>query len=171
MLEGIRGEESIAELCRREQINQNVYYRWSKEFLEAGKKRLAGDTKREATSDEVQELRTYLPLGGGPQGFLRENVADPLLLGHSRLPGRPVHILRLFRIPIGHEAGGGVAHRVANRLSRRVHRFHISHCEKILGSRNRRTQCQPDRLAFHGNGCHRMGCLVANDGKGVDCRD
>ena len=58
MLEGLRGEESIAELCRREQINQNLYYRWSKEFLEAGKKRLAGDTRREATSDEVQALRT-----------------------------------------------------------------------------------------------------------------
>ena len=57
VLEGLRGEESIAELCRREQINQNLYYRWSKEFLEAGKKRLAGDTQREATSDEVQALR------------------------------------------------------------------------------------------------------------------
>ena len=57
VLEGLRGEESIAELCRREQINQNLYYRWSKEFLAAGKKRLAGDTKREATSDEVKELR------------------------------------------------------------------------------------------------------------------
>ena len=57
VLQGLRGEESIAELCRREQINQNLYYRWSKEFLEAGKKRLAGDTKREATSDEVKELR------------------------------------------------------------------------------------------------------------------
>ena len=49
--------QTPAELCRREQINQNLYYRWSKEFLEAGKKRLAGDTKREATSDEVKELR------------------------------------------------------------------------------------------------------------------
>ena len=57
VLQGLRGKESIAELCRREQINQNLYYRWSKEFLEAGKKRLAGDTKREATSDEVKELR------------------------------------------------------------------------------------------------------------------
>ena len=56
--EGLRGEDSIAELCRREQINQNLYYRWSKEFLEAGKKRLAGDTQREATSDEVRALRT-----------------------------------------------------------------------------------------------------------------
>src|SRR5437773_6068791 len=57
VLEGLRGEDSIAELCRKEGINQNLYYRWSKEFLEAGKKRLAGDTAREATSDEVKELR------------------------------------------------------------------------------------------------------------------
>jgi transposase len=48
VLEGLRGEGSIAELCRKEGINQNLYYRWSKEFLEAGKKRLAGDTAREA---------------------------------------------------------------------------------------------------------------------------
>jgi transposase len=57
VLEGLRGEDSIAELCRKEGINQNLYYRWSKEFLEAGKKRLAGDTVREATSDEVKGLR------------------------------------------------------------------------------------------------------------------
>jgi transposase len=57
VLEGLRGEDSIAELCRKESINQNLYYRWSKEFLEAGKKRLAGDTTREATSDEVKELK------------------------------------------------------------------------------------------------------------------
>ena len=54
---GLRGEDSIAELCRREGISQNLYYRWSKEFLEAGKKRLAGDTAREATSEEVKSLR------------------------------------------------------------------------------------------------------------------
>jgi transposase len=57
ILEGLRGEESIAELCRREGISPNLYYRWSKEFLEAGKKRLKGDTKREATSGEVLDLR------------------------------------------------------------------------------------------------------------------
>ena len=57
VLRGLRGEDSIAELCRKEGINQNLYYRWSKEFLEAGKKRLAGDTAREATSDEVKGLR------------------------------------------------------------------------------------------------------------------
>ena len=57
VLAGLRGEESIAELCRREGIVQNLYYRWSKEFLEAGKKRLAGDTARAATSDEVKDLR------------------------------------------------------------------------------------------------------------------
>jgi len=56
VLEGLRGEESIAELCRREGIVQNLYYRWSK-VLEAGKKRLAGDTARAATSDEVKDLR------------------------------------------------------------------------------------------------------------------
>ncbi len=58
VLEGLRGENSIAELCRKEGIAQNLYYRWSKEFLEAGKKGLAGDAAREATSDEVKTLRT-----------------------------------------------------------------------------------------------------------------
>jgi len=57
VLEGLRGEESVAELCRKEGINQNLYYRWSKEILEAAMKRLAGDTAREATSDEVKALR------------------------------------------------------------------------------------------------------------------
>jgi len=69
VLEGLRGEDSIAELCRREGIAQNLYYRWSKEFLEAGKKRLAGDTAREATSDEVRSLRRE-------SGALKEVVAD-----------------------------------------------------------------------------------------------
>ena len=66
---GLRGEDSIAELCRREGISQNLYYRWSKEFLEAGKKRLAGDTTREATSDEVKNLRREAVA-------LKEAVAD-----------------------------------------------------------------------------------------------
>ena len=57
VLEGLRGEESIAALCRREGIAPNMYYKWSKEFLEAGKARLTGDTKREATSSEVTGLR------------------------------------------------------------------------------------------------------------------
>ncbi len=57
VLEELRGEDSIAELCRREGIAQSLYYSWSKEFLEAGKKRLAGDTAREATSDEVNACR------------------------------------------------------------------------------------------------------------------
>ena len=57
VLEGLRGEESIAALCRREGIAESLYYNWSKEFLEAGKKRLAGDTARAATSDEVRHLR------------------------------------------------------------------------------------------------------------------
>jgi transposase len=57
VLEGLRGEESIASICRREGISPNLYYRWSKEFLEAGKKRLLGDTQREATSGEVLDIR------------------------------------------------------------------------------------------------------------------
>ena len=57
VLAGLRGEDSIAELCRQEGISQGMYYSWSKEFLEAGKKRLAGDTAREANSDEVKNLR------------------------------------------------------------------------------------------------------------------
>ena len=57
VLEGLRGEETIAALCRREGISPNHYYRWSKDFLEAGKKRLQGDTKREANSFEVEALR------------------------------------------------------------------------------------------------------------------
>lgn len=56
-LEGLRGEETIAEQCRREGTAQSLYYKWSKEFLEAGKSRLAGDTKRQASSDDVDELR------------------------------------------------------------------------------------------------------------------
>ena len=57
VLEGLRGEDSIAELCRREGIAQSLYYSWSKEVLEAGKKRLAGDTAREASTGEVKDLR------------------------------------------------------------------------------------------------------------------
>ena len=57
VLEGLRGEESIAVICRREGINPNLYYKWSKDFLEAGRRRLNGDTIREANSNEVIELR------------------------------------------------------------------------------------------------------------------
>jgi len=69
VLEGLRGEESIAELCRREGIAASLYYSWSKEFLEAGKRRLAGDTARQASSPEVKELRAE-------SAALKEAVAD-----------------------------------------------------------------------------------------------
>jgi len=69
VLEGLRGEESIAELCRREGIATSLYYNWSKEFLEAGKRRLAGDTARQATSPEVKDLRAEA-------AALKEAVAD-----------------------------------------------------------------------------------------------
>jgi transposase len=58
VLQGLRDEESIAEICRREGLHQNLYYRWSKKFLDAGKKRLAGDNVREAGSDDVKALRS-----------------------------------------------------------------------------------------------------------------
>lgn len=57
VIEGLRGELTVAELCRKEGIAQSMYYKWSKEFLEAGKSRLAGNTKRQADSKEVKELR------------------------------------------------------------------------------------------------------------------
>lgn len=57
VLEGLRGEESITALCRREGISQGIYYKWSKDFMEAGKRRLMGDVKREANSGEVSEIR------------------------------------------------------------------------------------------------------------------
>ena len=57
VIAGLRGEESVAALCRREGIHQNLYYRWSREFMEAGKARLVGDTRREANSNEVNQLR------------------------------------------------------------------------------------------------------------------
>ena len=67
VLEGLRGEENIAELCRREGIATSLYYSWSKEFLEAGKRRLAGDTARQATSPEVKGLRAEA--AGGLTGW------------------------------------------------------------------------------------------------------
>ncbi len=72
VLQGLRGEESIAEICRREGLHQNLYYRWSKDFLEAGKKRLNGDTVREAGSDEVKALRSE-------SAQLKEALAEALL--------------------------------------------------------------------------------------------
>ena len=72
VLDGLRGEDSIAELCRREGIAQSLYYVWSKEFLEAGKRRLAGDTARAATTDEVKDLRRE-------SNALKEVVAEQAL--------------------------------------------------------------------------------------------
>ena len=69
VIAGLRGEEPIAALCRREGIAESQYYSWSKEFLEAGRKRLAGDTQRQATSNEVKDLR-------GEMATLKEVVAD-----------------------------------------------------------------------------------------------
>jgi len=87
VLEGLRGEDSIAELCRREGISQSLYYSWSKEFLEAGRRRLAGDTARQATSPEVKDLRAE-------SAALKEAVADLTLenrlLKKSMIGGEPL---------------------------------------------------------------------------------
>ena len=69
VLDGLRGEDSIAEICRKEGIAQSLFYTWSKEFMEAGKRRLAGDTARAATTDEVKDLRREA-------SALKECVAD-----------------------------------------------------------------------------------------------
>ncbi len=71
VLEGLRGEDSIAELCRREGIATSLYYSWSKEFIEAGKQRLAGDTARAATTDEVKDLRRECPSSNDLRHFGR----------------------------------------------------------------------------------------------------
>ena len=76
VIDGLRGETSIAELCRREGIAQNLYYRWSKDFMESGKRRLNGDTMREANTSEVQSLREE-------NAQLKEAVAELLL--HNRI--------------------------------------------------------------------------------------
>ena len=114
VLDGLRGEDSIAEVCRREGISQGVYYKWSKDFMEAGKKRLSGDTARAATTDEVKDLRREardlkevvaeqtLELrilnknmieGGGDQEWgtlrLRRLRSSSWLRGRICLPGKP----------------------------------------------------------------------------------
>ena len=80
VVEGLRGEETIASLCRKEEISQALYYRWSKDFLEAGKKRLMEDTIREANTTEVQDLKKE-------NGELKEVVVE-LTLGMRKLKKR-----------------------------------------------------------------------------------
>ena len=80
VVSGLRGEESIAELCRREGIAESLYYSWSKEFLEAGKKRLSGDTARQASPGEVKDLRKEMR---DLKEALAEQVLDNRLLEKS----------------------------------------------------------------------------------------
>src|SRR5271165_6615295 len=108
VLEGLRGEESIAELCRREGIASSMYYGWSKEFLEAGKRRLAGDTARAATSDEVKDLRREAQA-------LKEVVADLTLENrllkkkHDRGWGDEAHEIPRIRQDRDYPAGRAIA--------------------------------------------------------------
>jgi transposase len=87
VLEGLRGEQSISELCRCEGIAANLYYRWSKDFLEAGKKQLAGDTVREATSEEVKDLRSENRelQEGVAEITLKNRVLKKSLTGHGQI--------------------------------------------------------------------------------------
>ena len=106
VIAGLRGEDSVAELCRKEGINQNLYYRWSKDFLEAGKKRLAGDTARDATSDEVKGLRAETHQ-------LKELLAELMmenrvLKKRARGSGVPIHEVRGRREVGDHPAGRAV---------------------------------------------------------------
>ncbi len=103
VLEGLRGEESIAELCRREGIALSMYYGWSKEFLEAGKKRLAGDTARAATSDEVKDL-------GREAQALKEVVTDLIITLGNRL-------LKKSMIGDGGDEARDIPHPTRQRLS------------------------------------------------------
>jgi transposase len=86
VLEGLRGESTIAELCRREGIQPNLYYKWSKEFLEAGKQRLIGDTQRQADSQEVVEMRNELEQLKQvvAELMLKNRVLTPALAGGAR---------------------------------------------------------------------------------------
>ncbi len=70
VMEALRAEISVAEICRKYSIHQSQFYKWNKEFMEAGKKRLAGDTTRDATNDEVNNLRNE-------NAKLKEMVAEP----------------------------------------------------------------------------------------------
>ena len=102
VLEGLRGDDSIAELCRKEGIAQSLYYTWSKEFMEAGKRRLAGDTARAATTDEVKDLRREA-------SALKECVADLTL--ENRL-------LKKSILADGGDDARGIAHPKSSRSSR-----------------------------------------------------
>ena len=96
VLSGLRGEDSIAELCRREGIAESLYYSWSKEFLEAGRKRLSGDTARQASSGEVKDLRREMH---DLKEVLAEQVLENRLLKKSMIgdggDGADVRHLRL----------------------------------------------------------------------------
>ncbi len=96
VLAGLRGEASIAELCRQEGIAEGLYYSWSKEFLEAGKRRLAGDTARAATSSEVTELRRQ---SRSLKEVVAEQALELRLLKKSGSSGNRVGVLSNFRAP------------------------------------------------------------------------
>ena len=109
VLEGLRGEESIAALCRREGLNPNLYYRWSKEFLEAGKKRLVGDTTREADVDgsDGPAIREWPAQARGGRAGLGESAVkkggDGLRLGERYVRRTAAEKYALIRLVEGSE--------------------------------------------------------------------
>ena len=107
VLSGLRGECSISELCRREGITESLYYSWSKEFLEAGKKRLAGDTARAATSDEVKDLRTETRRL--KEALAEQMLENRLLKKASSGMGSPIHEVCRRREARDHRPGRALA--------------------------------------------------------------
>ena len=122
-LDGLRGEDSIAELCRREGISQGIYYKWSKDFMEAGKRRLAGDTARAATTDEVKDLRREAR-------DLKEVVAEQTLelrlaqKKHDRGMGATTNEVSRIREAGDHPAGRGIASVSASDVGQTGHAPH-----------------------------------------------
>jgi len=106
VLEGLRGDDSIAELCRKEGIAQSLYYTWSKEFMEAGKRRLAGDTARSATTDEVKDLRRQ---ARDLKEFVAEQTLELRLLKKScSRMGKTKNEISRIREAGDHQAGGTI---------------------------------------------------------------
>ena len=124
VLEGLRGEESIATLCRREGIVTNLYYRWSKEFLEAGKKQLQGDTRREATSDDVSGSAALAASCDWLLGSLLVEVApgefwlDDRLVAGGKLERRRNELVHAHQL--AHDDSARALHE-----AHPPHRFHI----------------------------------------------
>ena len=130
VLDGLRGEDSIAELCRREGIAQSLYYKWSKEFMEAGKKRLAGDIVRQANTGEVTELRRE---ARALKEVVAEQTLELRLLKKSMLgDGTSSNEIPCCREAGGHSTGGTITPAGQADIG------HVGH--SVIPPKNKRTQ-------------------------------